>query len=103
MLRFLLFSLILWLAINAEKTCEEFWLRHDYTTIAPGALSDRIARFAVVSENQARLQARARSYMVPNRDRVDAWAGDLDGLVRYREPQAGAYAFVELAFPCDHD
>ncbi|MEE2776391.1 MAG: aminotransferase class I/II-fold pyridoxal phosphate-dependent enzyme [Acidobacteriota bacterium] len=89
-----------WL-VGPRQLVDDCWLRHDYSTIAPGALSDRIARFAVVRENQARLQARARSYMVPNRDRVDAWAGDLDGLVRYREPQAGAYAFVELAFPCD--
>lgn len=73
---------------------ESCWARHDYTTIAPGALSDRIARFAVRSEIRSKLFERARSYMVPNRDLFREWVDSLDGRVEYRAPKAGAYAFV---------
>jgi aspartate/methionine/tyrosine aminotransferase len=72
---------------------DECWKLHDYTTIAPGALSDRIARFAVQPDIQKRLWARARRFMVPNRERFRGWAAERDGL-HYDEPRAGAYAFV---------
>ena len=46
-----------------------------------------------------KLQARARSYMVPNRDLFRDWVESLSGLLAYREPRAGAYAFLEYQGP----
>ncbi len=70
------------------------WARRDFTTIAPGALSDAIARFATEPSNQERLFARARRMMRTNRDTFRGWTGRQNGALPYREPRAGAYAFV---------
>ena len=87
-----------WLVAPPEIV-ERCWALHDYTSIAPGTLGDRIARFAVQPENQTRLFARARSYMLPNRDLFREWVDGMEGLVDYNEPRAGAYAFVRYNAP----
>lgn len=81
--------------VGPPEVVERCWACHDYTTIAPGALSDRIALFAVQPEIQARLYERARSYMVPNRELFREWVEEFDGFLEYTEPSAGAYAFVK--------
>lgn len=85
--------------VTSEAIAGACWARHDYTTIAPGALSDRIARFAVRPEIRTRLFERARSYMVPNRDLFQEWVASQQGRVSYRAPEAGAYAFVSYHLP----
>jgi len=80
------------------------WARRDYTTIAPGALSDAIARFATERTNQERLFERARKMMRSNRATFRDWTERQNGAIRYREPKAGAFAFapfVEAGRPAD--
>ncbi len=70
------------------------WARRDYTTIAPGALSDALARFAIRPEVEARLHDRARGMMRVNRGQLCSWIKQQCGVFVYREPRAGAYAFL---------
>ena len=76
---------------------ERCWARRDYTTIAPGALSDAIAQFATEPANQERLFERARRMMRVNRASFRDWTGRQNGAFVYREPRAGAFAFVPFA------
>ena len=80
--------------VGPPEFVERCWARRDYTTIAPGALSDAIARFATEPSNQERLYERARRMMRANRETFRDWTGRQNGALVYREPRAGAYAFV---------
>ena len=80
--------------VGPPEFVERCWARRDYTTIAPGALSDAIARFATEPSNQERLYERARRMMRVNRETFRDWTGRQNGALAYREPRAGAYAFV---------
>ena len=73
---------------------ERCWSRRDFTTIAPAALSDAIARFATERTNQERLFERARRMMRGNRDIFRDWTGGQNGAIAHREPRAGAFAFA---------
>ncbi len=70
------------------------WGQHDYTTISPGALSDRIAQFALRDGVRERLYERGRSFMGTNRVAFESWVESQQGRIVYSRPQAGAYAFV---------
>lgn len=80
--------------VGPPKFVERCWARRDFTTIAPGALSDAIARFATEPSNQERLFERARRMMRANRETFRDWTGARNGAVAYRAPRAGAYAFA---------
>ena len=80
--------------VGPLKFVERCWARRDFTTIAPAALSERIARFATEPANQERLFERARRMMRTNRETFRDWAGRQNGAFLYREPRAGAYAFA---------
>lgn len=69
------------------------WSYHDYVTIAPGALSDRLARIAVAPERRARLFERTRAILRANLPIVEQWLRDLGGFSWIR-PEAGAIVYV---------
>ena len=54
-----------WIAGPAELV-EQLWGRHDYTTIAPGAINDLLARLALDPSRRARLLARTRGRLREN-------------------------------------
>jgi hypothetical protein len=51
-----------------------FWSYHDYVTIAPGALSDRLARVALAPARRARLLDRTRAILRGNLPLIEDWA-----------------------------
>lgn len=69
------------------------WAYHDYTTIAPGVLSDRLALMALMPRTRQRLMARTRQILTENLQRLTAWADDLGEELSWAPPQAGAIAF----------
>lgn len=69
------------------------WSRRDYTTIAPSALSDRLARVALHPERSAALLARARGIIVANNAIVSAWV-DAHAALTLIPAEAGAVAFI---------
>jgi aspartate/methionine/tyrosine aminotransferase len=69
------------------------WSYHDYITIAPGALSDRLARVAVAPGRRARLFERTQSILRANLPVVEAWMREIGGFTWIR-PEAGAIVYV---------
>ena len=69
------------------------WSYHDYVTIAPGALSDRLARVALAPERRARLFERTRGILRRNLPLVEAWLQDAGGF-HWIRPEAGAIVYV---------
>jgi aspartate/methionine/tyrosine aminotransferase len=54
-----------------------------------------ITGFVVRPENRKRLFARGAEALGRNLKLVRQWAADLDGLVQYAEPRAGAFVFAK--------
>ena len=77
---------------------EQLWAVHDYTTIAPGALNDCLARMALSPGGRERLLARTRGIIRANFPVVRAWL-DKRKKFSYVPPEAGAIAFVKYRHP----
>ena len=74
------------------------WSYHDYTTIAPGALSDRLARVAMQPERRRRLFERTRAILRRNLPLIEAWLAEAGGF-HWLKPEAGAIVYVKYDYP----
>ena len=72
----------------------ELWSRRDFTTIAPAALSDRLARLALASDVRARLLARAERRIAEHYAIVRDWIAATGAGLAHVAPEAGAIVFV---------
>jgi aspartate/methionine/tyrosine aminotransferase len=73
---------------------EALWGIHDYTTIAPGGINDRLARIALAPERRARLLARTRGILLANYPIVRDWIDRRAPRLSHIPPEAGAIVFV---------
>ena len=72
----------------------EFWSRRDFTTIAPAALSDRLARLALAPDTRARLLARGQRRIADHYGIVRDWIAATGAGLAHVPPEAGAIVFV---------
>ena len=82
-----------WIA-GPEDAIARTWPYHDYTTISPSALSDRLATIALSPGNRERILARTRGILNANYPVLDRWLKAQDGTFSYRPPQAGAICYA---------
>jgi aspartate/methionine/tyrosine aminotransferase len=71
------------------------WSQHDYLTIGPNKLSDRMAQVAVKPENREKLYARTRRILSENLPIVTDWIRGFGALLDFVPPQAAAIALVK--------
>ena len=82
-----------WL-VAPPATTESLWSYHDYTTIAPTALSDALATVALAPERRARLLERTRGILRRNYPAVAEWLHGRPRAFSYTPPEAGAIIYV---------
>ena len=70
------------------------WSYHDYTTIAPGALSDALARRALEPARRTAILGRTRAILNQNFPIVAQWLDRHGGLFSYAPPDAGAIVYA---------
>ena len=87
-----------WIASTPE-VAEALWAYHDYTTIAPGALSDRLAQLALTPATRLRLLERTRRVVRENLPRVEAWLASHGDRFSWIPPDAGAIIYTRYAHP----
>jgi len=87
-----------WIAAPPE-VIEQCWSQHDYITIGPNKLSDRLARIAVEPANREKLYARTRTILQHNLPIAGEWVESFGGFLAWREPQAGAIGLVRYDAP----
>ena len=75
------------------------WTQHDYITIGPNKMSDRIARIAVEPANRERCYQRTRDILRHNLPIAREWIERFGGQLTWREPQAGAIALLNYNAP----
>jgi len=80
--------------IGPRQVVADCWSQHDYLTIGPSKLSDRLAQVAIEPRNRERCYARTRTILQENLPIAREWIGQFGGRLTWREPQAGAIALV---------
>jgi aspartate/methionine/tyrosine aminotransferase len=78
---------------------ESTWSYHDYTTIAPGALSDRLARVALGRARRPALLQRTRAIVRANWPIIDGWLRAHEPAFSWIPPEAGAIVYVRYNYP----
>jgi aspartate/methionine/tyrosine aminotransferase len=81
--------------VGPEKLVHDCWTQHDYLTIGPNKMSDRLAQVAVQADNREACYARTREILRHNLPIVREWVASFDGRLTWREPQAGAIGLMK--------
>ena len=82
-----------WLA-GPEAFIESAWARTDYTSIAPGILSDQVAGLALRPPLRSRILERNRSLLRKNLSMLQAWIAKQPIEMSLTPPKAGGMAFI---------
>ena len=77
---------------------DSLWSYHDYTTIAPSALSDRLATVALEPARRRQILERNRAILARNYDVVSGWLSQHERL-QHIPPRAGAMLFLAYDHP----
>jgi aspartate/methionine/tyrosine aminotransferase len=86
-----------WL-VGPPQLATECWTQHDYITIGPNKMSDRIARVAVEAANRERCYARTGAILRNNLPIAREWVRSFGGALTWTEPAAGAIGLMKYDF-----
>ena len=86
-------------AVAPEETIGDLWIRHDYTTLTPGKISDELAAVAMEPERREWILARTREIIRRQLPPLEDWIHSHDDVFRYARPAAGAIAYVAYDLP----
>lgn len=87
-----------WIA-GPPRTIARLWSYHDYTTLTPSMLSDRLARAALEPRRRDEILARTRRIIRENHPRIEAWVRSNGEVLDSIAPVAGAIALVRYRLP----
>jgi aspartate/methionine/tyrosine aminotransferase len=85
--------------VAPKDNIAKMWSYHDYTTIAPGTLSDALANIALSEKGRSHCLERTRSICRKNFPLFRDWMEGHGSLFRMVEPKAGAIAYVHYKLP----
>jgi len=86
-------------AVAPPDMATVLWSYHDYTTIAPTALSDALATVALDPERRLRLLGRTRAILRENYPAIAAWLHSRPQTYGFIPPEAGAIIYVRYHRP----
>ena len=86
-------------AVAPEETIARIQERHDYTTLTPSMVSDRLVAFAMLPDVREAILVRTRTILRENYPRMERWLQSHADIFTWARPTAGAiaYAKVDLA------
>jgi aspartate/methionine/tyrosine aminotransferase len=82
--------------VGAPKMIERFWGYHDYTSIGPSMLTDRLASVALEPKRRAWILNRTRETLLRNYPPLRAWLDSHADSFTHVPPKAGAIAWAGL-------
>jgi aspartate/methionine/tyrosine aminotransferase len=85
--------------VGPPKTIARLCTYHDYTTLTPTMLSDRLARIIMEPARREKVLARTRSIIRHNLPRLEAWIHSHDDIFTYIPPVAGAITYIRYKLP----
>lgn len=87
-----------WIA-GPRKTIEKLKSYHDYTTLTPTMLSDRLARMVMEPARREKILERTRAIIRRNLPKLEAWIHSHYDIFTYIPPVAGAITFFRYKLP----
>jgi aspartate/methionine/tyrosine aminotransferase len=87
--------------VASEEFIKKTWPYHDYTTISPSILSDRLAQITLAPQNRRKILARTRRILNKNFPILKAWLEKQGGLFEFVPPRAGAIVFARYNLKTD--
>jgi aspartate/methionine/tyrosine aminotransferase len=85
--------------VAPPELIREVRVRHDYTTLSAGMVSDVLAAFAMQAEVRESILARTRAIIRANLPVLEDWIAAQGDLLTYVRPEAGAIAYVKYDLP----
>ena len=85
--------------VGPAPLIKRMWSHRDYTTIAPGTLSDYLARAALEPARRQAIFTRTRFIIRANLPVLEAWMRRHPAVFTYVPPLAGAILFARYALP----
>jgi aspartate/methionine/tyrosine aminotransferase len=85
--------------VAPEKMIDRLCRYHDYTTLTPTLVSDRLAAIAMRKDKRAALLERTRVIIRANLKPVETWIRSHADILDYIPPQAGAIALLKYDLP----
>jgi aspartate/methionine/tyrosine aminotransferase len=85
--------------VAPPKLIEKLWVHHDYTTLTPGALSERLATTALEPSRREAIFDRTRGILRRNLPVLEEWIRAHGDLFDYVPPAAGAIATLKYRLP----
>ena len=86
-------------AVAPSSVIERIWERHDYTTLTPSMVSDRLAAFAMQPEVREAILARTRAIIRANYPQLESWMRTHSDIFAWARPVAGAIAYATYDLP----
>lgn len=80
--------------VAPPQWAEKLWGYHDYTSIAPTAVSDRLAALVLEPSRRAHVLTRTRRLLAQNYPVIRDWVSRQHGFLAHVPPAAGAIAWV---------
>jgi aspartate/methionine/tyrosine aminotransferase len=85
--------------VASPKLIEDLWVRHDYLTLMPSLLSDRLGAIAMEPQRREAILARTRRIVRENLPPIEKWFSERDDIFTYVRPEAGAIFYCEYKLP----
>jgi hypothetical protein len=82
--------------VGAPKMAERLWGYHDYTSIGPSMLTDRLASVALEPKRRAWILNRTRETLLHNYPALQTWLKNQADSFSHVPPKAGAIAWAGL-------
>lgn len=80
--------------VGPPSLVADTWAHHDYTSIAPGAINDRLALAALEPATRTRILQRTRGILNVNFAALTSWLAERADLFSFIPPEAGAIVFA---------
>jgi aspartate/methionine/tyrosine aminotransferase len=87
--------------VGPEDVVRDIWIRHDYTTLTPSMISDRLCQIAMEPDAREAILARTRGIIRRQLPPLEEWIHSHDDIFTYVRPHAGAIAYVAYDLPIE--
>jgi len=85
--------------VAPPKLIEDLWVRHDYLTLTPSLMSDRLGAIAMEPQRRESILARTRRIIRENLPPIEKWFSERDDIFTYVRPEAGAIFYSKYKLP----
>ena len=85
--------------VAPPELVRKVWIRHDYTTLTPSAVSDQLTALSMQPDVRENILARTRGIIRANLPSIEAWIANHCDVLTYARPVAGAIAYVKYDLP----